>query len=127
VVLNWLTPEHAADTVRTVRAAESPGRPATIVLYVRMSPAAAAHTDAVNYDALANYHKHFVAQGLTSPEAIVAQACLPADDPGAVRERLGRYAEAGIDVVCLYPHGFEEAERQRVLAAVADAASAPRT
>jgi hypothetical protein len=88
------------------------------VLYVRISPPAAAHADAVSYDALANYHHHFVAQGLTTPEQIVAGTCLPSDDPAAARDRLAAYAEAGIDVVCLYPHGFDEAERSRVLASV---------
>jgi alkanesulfonate monooxygenase SsuD/methylene tetrahydromethanopterin reductase-like flavin-dependent oxidoreductase (luciferase family) len=67
-----------------------------------------------------NYHKHFVAQGLTTPDDIVRGTCVPATDPAAVRERLAAYAEAGVDVVCLYPHGFDETERERVLAAVAD-------
>lgn len=119
VVLNWLTPEHAATTVAAVREAAGPGGRATTVLYVRISPRQAALTDAVNYDALANYHQHLVSQGLTTPEAIVAGATLPADDPGAAKERLAAYADAGIDVLCLYPHGFDEAERERVLASVA--------
>ena len=32
------------------------------VLYVRLSPYEALHTDAVNYDAMANYHHHFERQ-----------------------------------------------------------------
>jgi len=118
LVLNWLTPEHAATTVAQARAAAGPGRSPRTVLYVRISPRAAAHADAVGYDSLANYHHHFVAQGLTTPEAIVTGTCLPADDPTAVRDRLAAYAEAGIDVLCLYPHGFEEADRARVLASI---------
>lgn len=120
VVLNWLTPEHAAATVARVRAAAA-GEPARTVLYVRISPPDAVHADAVNYDRLANYHRHFQLQGLASPQAIVARTCLPPDDPAAARDRLDAYAEAGIDVVCLYPHGFGEGERERVLAAVARA------
>jgi alkanesulfonate monooxygenase SsuD/methylene tetrahydromethanopterin reductase-like flavin-dependent oxidoreductase (luciferase family) len=119
VVLNWLTPGHARETVAQVRAATTPDRAPTTVLYVRMSPPDAARTDAVNYDALDNYHRHFVAQGLTDPEAIIAGACLPGGDTIAARERIAAYADAGIDVLCVYPHGFGEAERERVLAAVA--------
>lgn len=117
VVLNWLTPEHARDTVERVRA-HAAG--ATTVLYVRMSPPDAAHTDAVNYDALDNYHRHFVAQGLLDPTAIVAGTCLSSDDVGAARERIAAYADAGVDVLCVYPHGFEEAERERALAALTE-------
>jgi alkanesulfonate monooxygenase SsuD/methylene tetrahydromethanopterin reductase-like flavin-dependent oxidoreductase (luciferase family) len=118
VVLNWLTPDHARTTVQQVTAAAPAGTSPLTVLYVRISPSEAALTDARNYDALANYHQHFVNQGLTTPEQIVAGTCLPADDPAAVRDRLAAYADAGVDVVCLYPHGFAEAERERVLAAV---------
>jgi hypothetical protein len=82
-----------------------------------LAPRFVARSDAVNYDALANYHQHFVGQGLHGPEAMVAGTCLPADDPVGARERLAAYAEAGVDVVCVYPHGFEESERERVLAA----------
>jgi alkanesulfonate monooxygenase SsuD/methylene tetrahydromethanopterin reductase-like flavin-dependent oxidoreductase (luciferase family) len=121
VVLNWLTPEHAAQTLRSARADAGPGRRPLTVLYVRLSPPAVAHAEARSYDRLGNYHRHFLAQGLTSPEAVVACACLPADDPAAVRERLAAYAEADLDVVCLYPHGFDGDDRDRVLAAVAPA------
>jgi alkanesulfonate monooxygenase SsuD/methylene tetrahydromethanopterin reductase-like flavin-dependent oxidoreductase (luciferase family) len=118
VVLNWSTPDHARTTVDHVRGS-APDRSPQTVLYVRISPPEAALADARSYDALANYHQHFVHQGLTAPDQIVAGTCLPADDPAAVRERLAAYAEAGVDVVCLYPHGFAEAERERVLSAVA--------
>ncbi|MCU1504355.1 MAG: hypothetical protein JWM12_3709, partial [Ilumatobacteraceae bacterium] len=118
VVLNWLTPEHARATVERVRAEAPADRRPTTVLYVRMSPPDAARSDAANYDALANYHRHFVSQGLTDVDAIVAGACLPSDDIRAARARIAAYADAGIDVLCVYPHGFEEAERERVLAAV---------
>ena len=120
VVLNWLTPEHAAATVKQVRdAAEAAGRRGFCVLYARLSPADTVRADAVGYDALANYHEHFVRQGLADPEAIVARTCLSAEDPGAARAQLDAYAEAGIDVLCLYPHGFDEVERARLLTALA--------
>lgn len=119
VVLNWLTPEHAATTVATVRRAAPAGRSPTTVAYVRVSPPEAARRDAVDYDRLANYHRHFEAQGLTTPEAVVAATCLPPSDPARARERLAAYAEAGVDLVCLYPHGFDEAEREEVLARLA--------
>jgi alkanesulfonate monooxygenase SsuD/methylene tetrahydromethanopterin reductase-like flavin-dependent oxidoreductase (luciferase family) len=120
VVLNWLTPEQAAITVKRAReAAGATGRRGLCVLYVRLSPAEAVERDAVNYDALANYHRHFVGQGLTTPSAIVSGTCLPAEDLDAARARIDAYAEAGIDVLCLYPHGFDEVERARLLTALA--------
>ncbi len=119
VVLNWLTPEHAATTVAAVRAAAPAGTAALTVLYVRVSPAEAVFADAVNYDRLSNYHNHFVHQGLTTPEAIVAGTCLPANDPAAAKAQLAGYAEAGVDMLCLYPHGFTEEERVRTLAELA--------
>jgi alkanesulfonate monooxygenase SsuD/methylene tetrahydromethanopterin reductase-like flavin-dependent oxidoreductase (luciferase family) len=120
VVLNWLTPEHAARTVKAVReAAATAGRPGTTVLYVRLSPPDVLRADAVGYDALANYHQHFVGQALDGPDDIVAGTCLPADDLGRARDRLQAYAEAGIDVLCLYPHGLAEADRARALETLA--------
>lgn len=120
VVLNWLTPEHARTTVEQVRAAAPAGTRPTTVLYARLSPDAAVRADAVNYDALANYHRHFALQGLDTPDAVVDGTCLPAGDPAATRDRLAAYADAGIDVLCLYPHGFDEAQREQVVGAVLD-------
>jgi hypothetical protein len=56
-----------------------------------------------------------VAQGLATPEAIVAGTCLPASDIGRARERLNELADAGLDLACLYPQGWNEADRRRVL------------
>jgi alkanesulfonate monooxygenase SsuD/methylene tetrahydromethanopterin reductase-like flavin-dependent oxidoreductase (luciferase family) len=120
LVLNWLTPEHARLTVESI-GQEAPDRRPTTVLYVRISPPEAAVADAVAYDALANYHQHFVHQGLHDAGAIVAGTCLPADDPAAAADRLSAYRDAGVDVVCLYPHGLDEKVREAVLAGVADA------
>ncbi|MEA3214469.1 MAG: hypothetical protein QOJ19_625 [Acidimicrobiia bacterium] len=121
VVLNWLTPQHAAATVRDVRAAAATSnRRGLTVLYVRISPADIVAADAKGYDALANYHQHFVNQGLHDPAAIVAGTCLPAEDVPRARDRLAAYGEAGIDVVCLYAHGYDEPARLEVLEALAD-------
>jgi alkanesulfonate monooxygenase SsuD/methylene tetrahydromethanopterin reductase-like flavin-dependent oxidoreductase (luciferase family) len=122
VVLNWLTPGHAARTVAEVR--EVAGRAGTgrrprTVLYCRVSPRDALMADAVSYDRLDNYHRHFVRQELHDPEAIVAGTSIPANDPVLARERIAAYADAGLDLLCLYAHGYDEAERLRVLAALA--------
>ena len=119
LVLNWLTPEHAKETIDLAReAGAANGRTPYTVLYVRLSPYEALHTDAVNYDAMANYHHHFERQGLKSPEAVVAGSCLQSDDLGRAREQLVGWAEAGIDLVCAYPHGLEQSDYQKALAAL---------
>ena len=119
LVLNWLTPQHARETVELAREiGTANGRTPYTVLYVRLSPYEALHTDAVNYDAMANYHHHFERQGLTSPEEVVAGTCLRSDDVGQAREQLNAWAEAGIDLVCAYPHGLEQAEYEAALAAL---------
>jgi alkanesulfonate monooxygenase SsuD/methylene tetrahydromethanopterin reductase-like flavin-dependent oxidoreductase (luciferase family) len=119
LVLNWLTPEHAAETVAVAReSGRANGRTPLTVLYIRLSPSEALHTDAVNYDAMANYHHHFVRQGLNTPEDIVAGTCFDAADVGAAKARLAAYDEAGIDLVCLYPHGLERAEYETALAQI---------
>jgi alkanesulfonate monooxygenase SsuD/methylene tetrahydromethanopterin reductase-like flavin-dependent oxidoreductase (luciferase family) len=124
VVLNWLTPAHAKATVDEARAAAAGrvDREPLVVLYVRISPGAAARADAIAYDSLAHYHQHFVAQGLDTPEAIMAGACLAGDDPARARDRIAEYAAAGIDLLCLYPHGFDEGERELLLERLAGAA-----
>ncbi|MPY94443.1 MAG: LLM class flavin-dependent oxidoreductase [Acidimicrobiia bacterium] len=120
VVLNWLTPEHAAASVAAARAAaQDAGRSPLVVLYVRLARPEALLADAVAYDQMRNYRQHFLGQGLAAPEAVAAGTCLRWDDPGRAREQLSRYAEAGVDVVCLYPHGLDAAEREKALAALA--------
>ena len=119
LVLNWLTPQHAQETVELARnVGQANGRTPYTVLYVRLSPDEALHTDAVNYDAMANYHHHFVRQGLMTPEDVVAGTCLRSDDLGHAKEQLNAWAEAGIDLVCAYPHGLEQAEYETALAAL---------
>ncbi|MDH3680943.1 MAG: LLM class flavin-dependent oxidoreductase [Acidimicrobiia bacterium] len=120
VVLNWLSVDEAARTVTAAKeAAAETSRNGRTVLYLRVMPGDLARTDAVNYDAMANYHQHFVNQGLHTPDDIVAATCLPASDLGEARDRLAAYAETGLDLVCLYPHGWDEAERNRILAGLA--------
>ena len=119
LVLNWLTTQHAQETVELARnVGQANGRTPYTVLYVRLSPDEALHTDAVNYDAMANYHHHFVRQGLMTPEDVVAGTCLRSDDLGHAKEQLNAWAEAGIDLVCAYPHGLEQAEYETALAAL---------
>jgi len=117
LVLNWLTPEHAQETVTLAReVGRANGRTPYTVLYVRLSPYDALHTDAVNYDAMINYHQHFERQGLTNPEDVVAGTCLQSDDVGQARDKLAAWAEAGIDLVCVYPHGLNQSEYESALA-----------
>lgn len=120
VVLNWLTPAAARATVRTARDAAAATQAAPLsVLYIRIGQQAVMQLDAVNYDRMANYHRHFTAQGLATPEAIVSGTCLPMEDLGRVRAAIDAYAEAGIDVLCLYTHGLESSERGALLEALA--------
>ncbi|MGD9793497.1 MAG: hypothetical protein AB7V43_08435, partial [Acidimicrobiia bacterium] len=113
VVLNWLTPAAAATAVQ--RCLAHSGDPTRAILYVRLMSTDAARQDAIAYDALANYHRHFLAQELLTPEAIVEQTTLPADDVEACRARIERYRDAGIDTLCLYPIGLDSSERDRLL------------
>jgi alkanesulfonate monooxygenase SsuD/methylene tetrahydromethanopterin reductase-like flavin-dependent oxidoreductase (luciferase family) len=119
VVLNWLTPEHAATTVTGAHeAGRANGRKPHTVLYLRLSSTDALHTDAVNYDAMSNYHRHFVRQGLTTPEAIVAGTCLNSNDLASARNQLAAYETSGLDLVCIYPHGLSPAEYEPALIAL---------
>ena len=111
LILNWLTPEHAASSVRRVHERAPAGSSPRIALYLRLMTAGAARDDAVRYDAMANYHRNFVAQGLTTPDDVVARATLPRDDLGAARARLDHYRAAGIDTVCIYPLSFDTDDR----------------
>lgn len=118
LVLNWLTPEHAHTTVGAVHnAAKGKPRPRT-VLYLRLMPSEAARHDAVNYDALDNYHRHFENQGLHTAEDIVQGTTLPLEDAGAARARIAEYRESGLDLLCIYPHDLLGKERDAALSAL---------
>jgi alkanesulfonate monooxygenase SsuD/methylene tetrahydromethanopterin reductase-like flavin-dependent oxidoreductase (luciferase family) len=112
LILNWLTPEAAAASVRTVRELAGSGEPRRVVLYTRLMTADAARADAGSYDALRNYHRNFVAQGLASPEEIALGTTLPRDDLGAAAARLEEYRASGLDAVCLYPSAFDRDDQQ---------------
>ena len=114
LILNWLTPQHAAASVAMARAAAPAGRVPRVALYVRLMTAEVARRDVHMYDAMANYHRNFVAQGLTEPDQIVAQATLPRDDIGAARARLEEYRASGLDTVCIYPMGFDADDRRAI-------------
>jgi alkanesulfonate monooxygenase SsuD/methylene tetrahydromethanopterin reductase-like flavin-dependent oxidoreductase (luciferase family) len=114
VILNWLTPDAAASSVRRLREVAPAGSRPTAALYLRLFARDAVLADVASYDSLINYHRNFVAQGLSTPEGIAAGTTLPRDDVGFARARLEEYREAGLDVACVYPAGFE-AEDRRVL------------
>jgi alkanesulfonate monooxygenase SsuD/methylene tetrahydromethanopterin reductase-like flavin-dependent oxidoreductase (luciferase family) len=118
LVLNWLTPNHTAATIDSIRAAApEPATPRT-VLYLRLMSAEATRTDAINYDAMANYHGHFLNQGLGDIDAIIAGTTLPLEDLDAAQERIEEYRASDLDLLCLYPHGLDTAERNAALAAL---------
>jgi len=112
LVLNWLTPEQAGKSVEAVRQAAPAGAKPRVALYLRLMTAETAHNDAVRYDAMANYHRNFLAQGLEDHAAVVTQTTLPRDDIGAARDRIEEYRAAGIDTLCIYPVGFEADDRR---------------
>jgi alkanesulfonate monooxygenase SsuD/methylene tetrahydromethanopterin reductase-like flavin-dependent oxidoreductase (luciferase family) len=118
LILNWLTPEHAAASVQRVRDSAPAGARPRVALYLRLMTADALRQDAARYDAMANYHRNFVAQGITNHDDIVARTTLWRDDLGASRARLDEYRASGLDTVCIYPMGFDAADR-RALAELA--------
>lgn len=111
LILNWLTPDQAASSVRQVRRAAPEGSSPRVALYLRLMTAAALRADAARYDAMANYHRNFVNQGITSHDEIVAGTTLSRDDLGAARARLDEYRATGLDTICIYPAGFEREDR----------------
>ena len=112
LILNWLTPEHAASAVSRVHDAAPSGGSPRVALYLRLMTADVARHDAVRYDAMANYHRNFAAQGITTPDDVVARTTLPRDDLGAARARLEEYRDAGVDTVCIYPVSFDSDDRR---------------
>jgi alkanesulfonate monooxygenase SsuD/methylene tetrahydromethanopterin reductase-like flavin-dependent oxidoreductase (luciferase family) len=107
VILNWCTPERVAEA----RAAIPPSGGFTVVVYVR---ACLSHIDehagealrfaASRYADMEPYRRQFEAMGVraSSPDAIVAQVCVQGEREAA-RRRLQEYAEAGADLVVVYP------------------------
>jgi alkanesulfonate monooxygenase SsuD/methylene tetrahydromethanopterin reductase-like flavin-dependent oxidoreductase (luciferase family) len=112
LILNWLTPEHAAFAVERIRQAAAAGASPRAALYVRFMTTDALHQDAARYDALANYHRNFLVQGITTPGNIVSRTTLPRDDLSAARDRLDAYRASGLDTVCIYPLAFDVEDRR---------------
>jgi alkanesulfonate monooxygenase SsuD/methylene tetrahydromethanopterin reductase-like flavin-dependent oxidoreductase (luciferase family) len=112
LILNWLTPEHATSAVARIHGSAPAGAPPRVALYVRFMTTETLHEDAARYDAMANYHRNFLAQGITTPDDIVAQTTLPRDDLGAARARLDAYRASGVDTICIYPLTFELEDRR---------------
>jgi hypothetical protein len=83
-----------------------------VALYLRLMTAEAARDDAVRYDAMANYHRNFVAQGVTTHDDVVARTTLPRHDLGAARARLEEYRASGLDTACIYPLSFDGDDRR---------------
>jgi alkanesulfonate monooxygenase SsuD/methylene tetrahydromethanopterin reductase-like flavin-dependent oxidoreductase (luciferase family) len=113
LVLNWLTPGSTRDAVERIRAvASAAGNQPRVALYLRLMSRDAARADAGRYDAMGNYHRNFVAQGITTVDDIVAQTTLARDDLGAARARLDEYRDAGLDTACIYPLAFDADDRR---------------
>jgi alkanesulfonate monooxygenase SsuD/methylene tetrahydromethanopterin reductase-like flavin-dependent oxidoreductase (luciferase family) len=112
LILNWLTPEHAASSVQRIHAAAPKGASPRVALYVRLMTTATLRADAVRYDAMANYHRHFLTQGISTSDDIVAHTTLPRDDLGAARARLDAYRASGLDTICVYPMDFDIDDRR---------------
>ncbi len=112
LILNWLTPEHAASSVERIHAAAPTSAAPRVALYVRLMTAARLRADVARYDAMANYHRHFLAQGITTADDIVARTTLPRDDLAAARARLDAYRASGLDTICIYPLDFDTDDRR---------------
>jgi alkanesulfonate monooxygenase SsuD/methylene tetrahydromethanopterin reductase-like flavin-dependent oxidoreductase (luciferase family) len=112
LILNWLTPEHAASSVEHIRAAAPAGSSPRTALYLRLMTAEVLHRDAIRYDGMANYHRNFLAQGLATYDDIVGRTTLSRDDLGAARARLDEYRAAGLDTICIYPMSFDAEDRR---------------
>ena len=113
VILNWCTPERVAQARATL-----PSRPNfTIAVYVRtcLSPVdqraeEALRIAASRYAGMAPYGRQFEAMGLTPSdvEGIVSAVCVQGDQ-GSARRRFQQYADAGADLVVVYPVAAGEA------------------
>jgi hypothetical protein len=61
---------------------------------------------------MANYHRNFLAQGITTQGEVVKRTTLPRGDLSAARARLDAYRDSGLDTVCIYPMGFDADDRR---------------
>jgi len=121
-LLNWCTPERVVEAAAAIRrAAEGAGRDpeeVTVAVYLRAASGDDGHAAfrrmAADYAGYAAYARQFAAMGLgdaasaaaagddAAADRIVAAVGLPAD-PGAARDRLLAYREAGAGLPVVYP------------------------
>ena len=113
VILNWCTPERVA----LARASIPPREGFTIAVYVR---ACLSHVDehatealriaASRYAGMDPYRRQFADLGIdpSDPEGVAAATCVRGERDAALA-RLREYAEAGADVVVVYPVAAGEA------------------
>ncbi|WP_153503532.1 LLM class flavin-dependent oxidoreductase [Cumulibacter manganitolerans] len=119
-VLNWLTLAKARTTVaRLTETARASGKDGVAsALFVRVGPPGDVRADAASYnDRLPNYRKHFLSQGLTDADAVVAKTCMRLDAAEVV-DTLAGYRDAGVTVPCVYPTGMTATEIVHLLDAV---------
>jgi alkanesulfonate monooxygenase SsuD/methylene tetrahydromethanopterin reductase-like flavin-dependent oxidoreductase (luciferase family) len=112
VILNWCTPERVAEARSAISSLDR-----TIAVYVRtcLSPVderadEALRIAASRYAAMAPYRRQFEAMGLapSDVEGIVSAVCVQGDRDWA-RQRFQQYADAGADLVVVYPVAAGEA------------------
>jgi len=122
LLLNWVSPAWTRQTLE--RAIDETGRRPTVAVLLRVDHRAALQRAAERYlTTFTNYAHHFTRQGLSTAAEVAAQTCAPADDPAALAERIAGYAEAGADIVCVYPADMDEAAVNAVVSST-DTASA---
>ena len=121
VLLNWCTPERVADAARIVRKERHAASGFTVAVYVRCcltgvddaAPFEALAEAARTYAALPHYGRQFESMGLGSEaseaarggpvaERLVDAVCIRGGRE-AFRARAAEYADAGADLVVVYP------------------------
>jgi alkanesulfonate monooxygenase SsuD/methylene tetrahydromethanopterin reductase-like flavin-dependent oxidoreductase (luciferase family) len=113
VILNWLTPGEAHRVVANISSVATGSRSA---LLIRVGPRVGLEADVRAYrDRMPNYERHFARQGLVTLDAVVDETCLPAEDHGAIIDRLIQFRMAGVTEPCLYPSAMSTTEIVRLL------------
>lgn len=121
-LLNWVTPEHAETTSRTMLdAADETGnaRPET-ALYIRIGAPESVLAEADTYlTRFPNYRRHFERQGLQTVEEVARRTAMTDLDPSAVRSTIDAYRAAGISLPCLSPAGMSIEQVRALLESLA--------
>jgi alkanesulfonate monooxygenase SsuD/methylene tetrahydromethanopterin reductase-like flavin-dependent oxidoreductase (luciferase family) len=123
VILNWLTPEHAAHTTGLLHttAKEAGNTQPEIALYLRVGTPERLLTEARQYySTFPNYRKHFHRQGVNSAEEAAHHTAIPTLDPAAIHEAVATYRAAGISLPCLSPAGLSPTELRALLTGLAE-------